>query len=680
MTTKRAKLQPILPLAGVQPVTDGTAGSTKHWVMADKIRFIEGLPQKIGGWRSVAFEYGELIVGYARSIYSATIAGVVETVIGTHSRLFSLAGQALTNITPLETATTAAANSITTKYITLAADPITTVAGSRDLQLASTSTAYERAGDSITISGATTTNGVPDTEINAAHIIRSVGTGSITIRVATAATSSGTGGGASVVKTSGRIQVVVANTLTAGERVKISGAAATGGIDAADINVEHIVRWCNSSSFHVLTDGVASSKVDLGGGASTVFQKQIANGYQDESQGQGYGMGRYGVGLYGVSKSSSSARRYPRTWFIDRFADAFIMTPGNQTGVYTWDGDESVAPSLLSGAPTAVNYAFVSNSIVVTFGAGGVENKIFASDIGTPSEWTASSTNQVFEDNIEGAGRLTSHASVVGTNLIFTEHQVYTFRYIGLPSVWEIKLLDGSVGLIAPMARCVAKGVAYWQGLGNYYKSDGASVSIIPSNSDIQSTILDYVFNDINVGQKSKIFCWYNSLYNEVWWHYPSASVLEPDRVARLSLADNSWVMDTIERTAAEYPNMSLNNPRLANATLFYVHEHGNDADGAAMPWSLTSPDRTNAPYTTSIMGIIPDSTQTGDINVSIAAKPFPQSSASITKSYTVSPTTQRVATMINGRAWNYTFSGSEAGQFWKMGNWQEYVQTGGRN
>jgi len=50
------------------------------------------------------------------------------------------------------------------------------------------------------LSGASTTNGSSQTpEINATHIVRSIGTNQITILVTTAATSSGTGGGASVV-------------------------------------------------------------------------------------------------------------------------------------------------------------------------------------------------------------------------------------------------------------------------------------------------------------------------------------------------------------------------------------------------------------------------------------------------------------------------------------------------
>ena len=110
----------------------------------------------------------------------------------------------------------------------------------------------------------------------------------------------------------------------------------------------------------------------------------------------------------------------------------------------------------MPNAPSAINYVFVSNSIVVTLGADGIVNRIKSSDQGDPEQWTSSSTNQVFIDDIEGAGRFISHISVLGDNLLFTERQTYRFTYIGQPFIWRIEKLDDSVGIISQNARCVA--------------------------------------------------------------------------------------------------------------------------------------------------------------------------------------------------------------------------------
>ena len=682
MTTKVSNLQPIDITVGVQPVTDRTRLSTPHYTNADKIRFWRGVPQKIGGWVSTAFKSGNLISGIARRLYGAVLGQMLTTVVGTHTRLYSVSGSVLTNITPLQTATVAIANSISTDYATLGANPVATTTGSTSLVITDGNASKYQTGDVYTLSGATTTNGVPDTEINAVHIIRVVGAGTVTIYSTTAATSTGSGGGASVVRATGRLTfAAVAHAQSNGDRTKILGAANTGGILAASINLEFVIRNVAANSFDVMTAGTATSSVTGGGGAGTTYQKQIAAGDENESYGAGYGGGLYGAGLYGVSKTFSS-RDLPRTWFIDRFADTIIATPGNQTGVYEWDGLSTIAPTLVANAPTAVNYAFVSNNILVTFGAGGFENKIFSSDQNDIEQWTASSLNQVFEDNIEGAGRLLCHIPLSGTNLVFTAQQTFSLTYIGLPLIWNIQLVDNAIGIIGPMAGCSVNDTAYWMSRNNFFRWSGGNIEIVPANTQNQCTALNYVFGNINYAQQSKCFAWYNKIFNEVSFHYPSASSNECDRIVRVSLDDGVWSIDTMDRTCAEYPLNITYFPRLISSSGgFYTHETGSDADGVAMPFSLTSNMRSGGKNTTLAPGIVPDSIQDGTIQVLYSGYQFPQSaSASFSESYDVTGTTERIATQVAGRFWTYNWSGNELGQNWIMGQWLEYVQPGASN
>ena len=126
----RSEYRPIDIIAGVQPSTDMTAMFTRHYTYTDKIRFVYGKPQKIGGWATFEMDNGDTISGYTRSYFSDFINGKHYGVIGTHTKLFSLIGSRLTNITPLTTATTAVASSLDTHYDTLGADPLAAVDGS----------------------------------------------------------------------------------------------------------------------------------------------------------------------------------------------------------------------------------------------------------------------------------------------------------------------------------------------------------------------------------------------------------------------------------------------------------------------------------------------------------------------------------------------------------------------
>lgn len=684
MTTQVSRLNKIDILLGVQPSTDRTRFNTNHYTFSDKVRFYRGSPQKIGGWVSTSFSNSQTINGTARTLYSVVLQNRNTAVIGTNSFLYALYSQELTNISPLDSTATTIANSIATDYATLANNPITTVSGSGNITFADTNASKYKVGDFYTISGAATTNGILNTEINVAHKIQSIGTNTVTVRTAGTANSSGTGGGASVVRATGRLTFTAASHGQAeGDRTKITLAATTGGINNSLINLEFIVRNVTTGTFDVMTAGTATSSITGGGGASTAYQKQITAGQENQSLGQGWGVGKWGVGKWGVSQTSASGIQYPRIWFMDRFGDTILMTPGNQGKIYSWQGNVSTAPTVLANAPTDINYAFVSDNIVVTFGHQNIPNQIFASDQGDPTAWTASSLNQVYQDVIEGADRLISHVPVLGINLLFTPYQTYSFSKIDRNAgVWQVKLIDNSVGIIAPMARVSVSNVAYWMGRNNFYMWDGGNIEIIPANDQEQCTALKYVFDNINESQLSKCYAWFNSIFNEIWFHYPSSGSNECDRVVRVSRDDKSWSIDTFDRTCAEYPSAITGRPRLiSSGGTLYTHEYGNDADGAAMPWTLTTFLRTNGKKTTILPGLIPDSIQTGNISVNFKGYAFPQSmTTTFDETYTVTPTTERVATQTAGRFWTITWSGEGLGQSWNMGIWQEYVQEGATN
>lgn len=680
MTTAVSKLLPISIQAGVCPPTDATKSSTPHYTAADKIRFVKNRPQKLGGWTSITLN-GTSLTGKVRSVYSSIVSGKVITLLGSNQRLFTLIGSDVINITPFSSSAVAIANSLDTHYDTLVSDPLTTTNGSNEVVVADADAAYYIAGDTYTLSGATAVGGIGTSELNKDHIVREVGSGTITIKTTSNATSDATGGGASVVRTSGLVTVnSTAHGQTAGARVKIANAAAFGGILTADINAEHLIRNIATNTFDVMTGGSATSSVTSGGGASTEYYVGIDAGLADVKSGQGYGMAKYGVGLYGTALVSDNSLQYPRIWFFDNFGDNIIGCAGEQTGVYQWAGNSTTAPTLVANAPTAVNYAFVSDNTLITLGAGGVPNKIFTSDQGDIEEWTASSTNAVFEDNIEGAGKLISHVNVDGVNLLFTNNQCYTFQRIQGSLLWDIAFKE-NIGIIAPMARVVVKGVAYWMGRDNFYRWRGGNVEVVPSNTSNETTLLKYVFEDINRGQQYKSFAWYNQRYDEIWFHYPSEGSNEVDRVARFHVSDLHWTPDTFDRLAAEYPTVNLQYPRLIDSSNnFFRHEIGNDAADSAMPWSLSSNLRDFGTDNVLTTGIVPDSVQAGDISFTMNAFSYPQSAAvKNTKQVTVSPTTEIIALDIDGRFAQYTWSGEALGQQFIMGDWLEPAQQSSR-
>lgn len=191
-------LRPIEILPGVQPETDMTPVSTPHYTYAEKIRDFNGKPQKIGGWEAISFDYDDEVQGYIRSIYTDFINGKYYIVLGSNEKLYSVIGSRLTNITPLETTPEAAANSLSTHYDTLANNPIESTSGSQYVWIVDPASPNYVVGDTINISGATSFAGL--TALNGNFLIREVGSGRYQIYVGQTASSTTTGGGASVIR------------------------------------------------------------------------------------------------------------------------------------------------------------------------------------------------------------------------------------------------------------------------------------------------------------------------------------------------------------------------------------------------------------------------------------------------------------------------------------------------
>lgn len=669
-------LDPIQIVPGVEPVTDKPIATTQHYTFTKHIRFVDGFPEKIGGWESLTFDDSKTINGCVRSIFSYKLSGLSRYLLGSNTKLYDIFGSELTNITPLDTSTIAIANSLDTFHGTLGSNPIDSVSGSATLTINDTGHKLV-AGDTVTLSGATAVNGVPAVEINKTQFIRSTTANSYTIIVDTDATSTGSGGGGSVVRASGVVQVnATSHGRANGDRVKIAGAVAFGGITAAQINLEFIIRNVQTNSFDVFTAGTSTSAVTAGGGAGTTYQNEIATGPKDTALGQGYGLGLYGVGLYGVSKSSVETLP-PRIWSHDRFGDLTLSAYNAQSYIYQWDGLRSQAPVKVANSPPA-NYMFVSNNIVISLGydtasATAVDNGISWSDQGGLTNWT---TGQSGSDIIEGAGKFISHAQARNENLLFTENQTYLFRYIGGQFIWQTSLLDASVGLIGQNARASASGTIYWMANNNFFMYRGGNVEVIPSNTSEESTILRYVFQDINFGQKEKVFAWYNQEFREIWWHYPSAAENEPNRIARLNIDTYVWTVDELTRTAAEYPSVITQTPYLVDDTVkVYLHENGVNDENSGMSWNLSGPLIYGGTNTVQHAAFIPDQNMSGSLNVNLKVKDYPSSANIVDRNYTVTATTDRVATEINGRYWQYILSGNTVDQDIELGQWYQEVK-----
>jgi hypothetical protein len=150
----------------------------------DRVRFVGGLPQSIGGWTRLS---DEALLGTPRSIFAwSTLAAMDLIGIGTHWKYYVYDGSDFTDITPI----------VDTEA--LGGNPLTAVNGSSEVTVNDVAHGAS-VDDFIIVSGATTFAGLSTDVLNAEHqIIEVVDADNYIIDVGADATSSASGGGASV--------------------------------------------------------------------------------------------------------------------------------------------------------------------------------------------------------------------------------------------------------------------------------------------------------------------------------------------------------------------------------------------------------------------------------------------------------------------------------------------------
>ena len=146
-----------------------------------------------------------------------------------------------------------------------------------------------------------------------------------------------------------------------------------------------------------------------------------------------------------------------------------------------------------------------------------------------------------------------------------------------------------------------------------------------------------------------------------------------------------SWTIDTHDRSAGEYPTQLKQFPVLAQVneansqSTLYEHEKGNDDDGNPLEWTLTSPFFDSGRETVNIIGLIPDSNQTGNVTATINVKKYPQSSSLYDNiDVTVTPTTEIISIRKNSRFIQYSLTGNTLNQSWRSGRWLQAILRGG--
>lgn len=423
-----------------------------------------------------------------------------------------------------------------------------------------------------------------------------------------------------------------------------------GGWEKRNITVltgkaRSLLAWKTNSDVRLMAIGTSSKlyAVTQSNVLVDITPVGFTTGSDNASSGAGYGIGTYGTGYYGIPRPDTGSVTAATTWSLDTWGEYLVGCSTSDGKLYEWrlDYTTPTKAAVITNAPTSCIGLLVSaERSLFALGASGDGRKVAWSDLENNTVWTAASTNLAGSIILQTSGRIMTGKRVRGQNLILTDIDAHTLTYVGQPFVYQAEIAGRACG--AASANCVAvlDNMAVWMGQKGFHIYDGY-VKPLPCE------VYDYVFNNINTNQISKVYAVNNSQYNEVWWFYPSANSNENDSYVAWDYVENHWTIGTLARTAGTDRSVFRNPVMVGTDGFIYDHEVGlNYSD--ALPYAESGPFQIgNGDQILYINEMIPDERNQGSVSATFKTRYYPTSEETTYGPYSL---TQPTSVRFNGR------------------------------
>jgi len=595
-------------------------GAEGRWTDCDKIRFRKGLPQKIGGWTKFSQDY---YVGVGRALHQwLDNTGIRYEGLGTDRKVYVYRSGDNADITPIRQS-----NTLTSVF--------NTTSGSSNV-VVNHSTHGAQLGDFITISNVAPTS--------------------------------------------------------------------IGGISNTALDAQYeIIEVTNADAYTITSSGTANATVTTTGNCDIEYQLSI--GPDQQTFGFGWGTSTWNLSTWSTPRSTSNVTLDMRQWSMNNWGEDLIITQRDGS-TYLWDTSNGLTDNpatLIANAPTASTLSVVSTETrhlicmgtETTIGTPDTQDKMFIrfSDQENFNSFTANATNSAGSQRIAGGSEIRCAKPAKGTILIWTDTTMHSMSFIGPPFIFGFRQLGNDCGAVGLNSAIVVDDVAYWMSDGQFFRYAGAV-------QEIPCPILNYVFNDVNKTQYGQVYAGQTSDFSEIIWYYCSSNSDQIDRYVIYNYLENSWYFGNLARStyqdngveqnplATEYLSNSTANTYVTinglteGRSLIYRHEEGVDADGSAITSFIESGDGdiADGENFSFINKVIPDfKNQTGNANITISTRDYPNSSKTTGETITVSNTTSFYNTRTRGRQSSIKIESDELGSNWRFGTLRINIRPDGK-
>lgn len=643
-----------------------------RYVDAQWTRFVDGFAQKKGGW--VPTDADRSLSGVCRNICTwRDNSEISRAAFATHIKLFVLAQGTIEDVTPLRGRNTG----------TLAG-ALTTTNGSNVVTVDHTAHG-QKVGDWVTLTAETA---VADVLVRGNFLIDTLpDADSYTIIAASAATSSTTGGGdvefiyyrflldpdpIATVDGSSIVTIAdAANLCAEGDTVIFDAVADVGGIV---LDGPYVILSATVDGYEIDAGTVATSTT-TGGGSEVYVENEITGGLVSTIQGQGYGVGLYGMGPYGTPRSTSVTLML-RSWALASYGEWLLANPRGGY-IYVWDPAVGGRAVRLYGSPAALSFFVTTERYIVALGTDGDSMRIAWADQLDPTAWIATPSNTANESRkVLGGSFLVSGTQVRNqTSIIWTDRAAFLHQWRSDDYVFTTTLLADRCGILGPNAYTVEGEVVYWWGDGHFWKWDGAITEV--ASDDIQ----EWFFRRINREQNTKIVMGSIAAFGEVITLYQDRDEDEIGHYLLYNCQKGIWSAGTLQRTAWVDRTLFVNPMATDASGAIFDHEVGLDAaDEPLEAWITAAPmDIDTGDETLDILGFLPDlARQTGTLSLYVLVRERAEDTPDSLGPFNIQAQGAMLDLRANGHMAGYKLESNELGGDFRIGVCRVEVQPGG--
>jgi hypothetical protein len=266
-------------------------------------------------------------------------------------------------------------------------------------------------------------------------------------------------------------------------------------------------------------------------------------------------------------------------------------------------------------------------------------------------------------------------ARVRGNTLIVTTTDAHLATYQGAPFVYGFQRVGSACGTSSRHAVVAVDNGAFWMGKEAFFMFDGSVARQMPCD------VSDYVFDDINHNQITKVYGVQNSEYGEIWWFYPSSGATECDSYVAYDYQENHWHIGRIDRTCGADQGV-FDEPLWTDASgIIYNHELHGVPHGTSTAYVESAPiSLGNGDTVMKVNQLIGDEETLGDVKVQFMTRFHPNDTQRVYPSATTyySLTNMPTSVRFTGRQVRIRIEADSSAD-WRVGTMRINAESGGR-